>query len=283
MATAGDPSKFEMACNDGITCNDQVRSAGFIDKLSQNVGYITDIAQDRFYDQDQKTISNSIDEFTALDEKVKETNILYERCPEKKELMQKILQEMEDYKTAVTSIDPTLYGDMCVKYNDNLEAAKIASYKDDLVTATDDYNKKPLPLEERWTYTWQAKKGSSSGTKSNNITVGKMGYNPTVGGIAYIKAYERIEDELSVNQGSNRGKFNVDHLRKAEVTKEFIIDKKSIQKSKNDNIKGTDRSQLSSDYSYLQELLKRALKKWPTLAEIKNGIDRPNDSTSYNI
>ena len=280
MATAGDASKFEMACNDGITCNDAARGAGFIDNISENVSHIADMAKDRFYADDSKTISASIDEFKEMDEKIDKTNILYERYPEKKELMQKILEEMETYKTEMMSIDPTTYGDACVKYNDNLEAAKLACYKDDILQSTEEYNRNPLPLTERVSYSYHYKKNTENKWHdvTEEVTVGKIDVHTQV-----WTPVENIANEINVNKRNNKGKYDYRSIKEGSVVKQLKISTDGIDKSRNDNIKGSDKSKLASEYSFLQKELKKALRTWPEVSQIEGNINRPSGSSSYKI
>ena len=143
------PANFEECIKYGVYANESALFASSIENIAKNVVEpIEEYAQDNFYPGDSKSITETIDIFQAINDKIAETNILYNRYPEKKELMDNILTKMQSIKTQKTSIDAAELGNDCSTYNGNLNAARLGCLLDRAIEIADSYNNNPMPLEE---------------------------------------------------------------------------------------------------------------------------------------
>lgn len=138
-------TQFENGIKDGIAI-DQAWMTQYVTKIAEGVERIDGIKQDRFSDIDTKSITATLEELNEINEKVDKTNYLYVKYPEKKELMEKIIEEMTTYKDSLAKIDSSEYQTSCKTYNDNLEAARLAVITNDEIKDLEKYKKDPEPL-----------------------------------------------------------------------------------------------------------------------------------------
>ena len=159
---------FENSIKSGITVSRDVISQPYISHLTYGIQDSIDrMKKDNFYNSDKGTITGSIADLEKLDKAIEETNILYKMYPEKKELMKKILREMDDLKTNKMKMDSSLIARDCNTYNDNLEAAKEAVRLQDMEDLRKRYNSNPAVLSKTF----------SVGTKDGGTTTKTLKYH----------------------------------------------------------------------------------------------------------
>ena len=86
------------------------------------VGIIEELKEDNFVSGGM-SISEGIDILNEADKELDESNYFYVDFPDKKPLMEEIIQLMTAYKAAKTSIDPQILSQAITQYNNNLELA----------------------------------------------------------------------------------------------------------------------------------------------------------------
>ncbi len=145
---------FEAALAQGIDATEDAFNNGYyIFPLDALRSELEILAKDKFFPGDGGSISGSKDSLEDLDKAVEETNILYEMYPEKKELMKKILEEIEELKVNKMKIDPEEVPTSFLNYNDSLEAAKEAYRNKKLVELCEEHNSKGIKREVTYSYT----------------------------------------------------------------------------------------------------------------------------------
>ncbi len=133
----------------GIEANEEAFSIPWIVPVNQKKEIIDKMAEDSFFDTDNKSITEAISTLNNVDEIAEATNLYYIQFPEKKKLMTEILEDMQQLLTMKTSMDSSKLREAIVTYNDNLELAQKSYYRTYLRNCCAEYNKNPYPKKIR--------------------------------------------------------------------------------------------------------------------------------------
>jgi len=131
---------FESALN-SIPATDAAFNEYFwIEPVSRFGEIIDEIKKDAFYTGSQSTYGAAIGTLQNVNKILEQTQIFYHDNPEKKQVLEQIIQRMQALQQAKSSLDSSKIKSDVVKYNDNLESARVKHYGDYLVSVCDDYN-----------------------------------------------------------------------------------------------------------------------------------------------
>ena len=111
----------------------------WLENISQYGEFIKHLNGDNFY-EGSPSISETVEVLHDIGAVIESTEIFYHIYPEKRELLNKIISNMEELRAKKTAMDPALIMRDVDKYNDNLEEAKTGAYRDYLIECCKIYN-----------------------------------------------------------------------------------------------------------------------------------------------
>lgn len=244
-------TNFEDSIREGIRCDEAVMSQPYIPNLKTGIeDSINRMKMDNFYANDSGTITKSKEDLETLDKAVQDTGILYEMYPEKKELMARILQEIEDLKQTKTNMDSSIIARDCDTYNDNLEAAKEGYMNVLLKKGCQEYNNNPCPLEYTFRKIPQAKVNGPLETTTQYAYVSDGVLHKRSGSVYAPHGYQFVEaktkyDKISEDQANHQGNNMI-----ASMTETIKQANKFMAKQLNGRGLRTPRSETRPDHTY---------------------------------
>ena len=136
---------FEAIKDEGINA-DSAWQTDYVRNIANSVKTIDGFKENKFSDNGKKTIDEILERLDLINKKVDETNFLYKKNPEKKELMDKLIEEVKTYQSNLAKIDSSEYKKSCDTYNDNVEAGRLAKITNDELDSLQAYKNNPENL-----------------------------------------------------------------------------------------------------------------------------------------